>query len=164
MEDSLPLRDIHLPDPSSWFPPAIGWWLLLVLCLAAVLILRWMLKRLKQPRLKKYASREIESLIEDYLAQGDEQYFIQQLSIAMKRIGMSYFDRDQVAGSSGLRWLYQLNELAPGQWLSDAQLQLLATAPYQRSPGLDDAEIRELIDAVRRWLGGLPGSAGRASV
>ena len=27
----LPLRDIHLPEAVSWWPPAYGWWLLVVL-------------------------------------------------------------------------------------------------------------------------------------
>ena len=30
------LRDIHLPDPLSWWPPAIGWWLLVIGSLALV--------------------------------------------------------------------------------------------------------------------------------
>lgn len=32
----LPLRDIHLPPPPSWWPPAPGWWLLFALVAVAV--------------------------------------------------------------------------------------------------------------------------------
>lgn len=28
--EELPLRDIHLPETIGWFPPAIGWWLLII--------------------------------------------------------------------------------------------------------------------------------------
>ena len=35
--DQLPLRDLHLPDPVGWWPPAPGWWLLLA-TLAMLLI------------------------------------------------------------------------------------------------------------------------------
>ena len=30
----LPLRDIHLPGPIGWWPPAVGWWLVAALVLA----------------------------------------------------------------------------------------------------------------------------------
>ena len=31
------LRDIHLPQPISWWPPAPGWWILLGLLLVSIL-------------------------------------------------------------------------------------------------------------------------------
>ena len=30
MNQALPLRDIQLPDAVSWWPLAMGWWLLLL--------------------------------------------------------------------------------------------------------------------------------------
>ena len=40
------LRDIHLPEPISWWPPAPGWWILAV---ASCALLAWILKYLHQP-------------------------------------------------------------------------------------------------------------------
>jgi hypothetical protein len=45
---SLPLRDIHLPPPPSWWPPAPGWWALaaVILVLSALLFaIRWRKQR-----------------------------------------------------------------------------------------------------------------------
>lgn len=156
MDDTLPLRDIHLPDPVSWFPPAIGWWLLLAGLLLLGWLVHWLIKRARQPRLQQRAKRELEAVIEGYLLQGDKQDFIRQLSIALKRIGMSYFERAQVAGASGTPWLHRLNGLVERGRLSEQHLQLLATAPYQPAPALDDAQVDALIVAMRRWASALP--------
>lgn len=164
MENTLPLRDIHLPDPVSWFPPAIGWWLSLILLIALLLAIRWLIKRSRRPRLKKQAREEIESIIQRYLVQSDKHEFVVSLSIAIKRIGMSYFERDQVAGSSGPPWLHKINGLTQKGHLTDKQLELLAAAPYQKSPMMQEADINELIKAVRSWVSALPASTGERHV
>ena len=39
--EELALRDIHLPAPVGWWPPAPGWWLLAGLMLAVIIWLFW---------------------------------------------------------------------------------------------------------------------------
>ena len=53
----LPLRDIHLPDPVSWWPPAPGWWLLFGLSLVLGGLLVW--HRLRRRR-REAAARQAE--------------------------------------------------------------------------------------------------------
>ncbi|MGB5726303.1 MAG: DUF4381 domain-containing protein, partial [Thiogranum sp.] len=48
----LPLRDIHLPDPLSWWPPAPGWWLLLTLLVAIALLGGYLLHRYRRNALQ----------------------------------------------------------------------------------------------------------------
>ena len=51
MNPQLQLRDIHLPPEPSWWPPAPGWWVLAILLLvAAVLLTRWVWRRMRARR------------------------------------------------------------------------------------------------------------------
>ena len=53
--DNLPeLRDIHLPDGVSAFPPAYGWWLILAAIILAVVLFE-VFKILRQKSKKRYA-------------------------------------------------------------------------------------------------------------
>ena len=46
---NIPLRDIHLPGDISWWPPAIGWWIVAALIILLGLGL-YMLKRRRERR------------------------------------------------------------------------------------------------------------------
>ncbi len=165
MENELPLRDIHLPDPVSWFPPAIGWWLLAAFAVFMVLLIRWLLRISSRPRLKQRARDQIEFVVVTYLEQQDEQDLVQQLSVTLKRIGMSYFERNRIAGASGVPWLKQLNGLVKQQCrLSDEQLELLSLAPYQQPPQVSKAQATQLVDSVRQWASALPATHEVADV
>ena len=63
MEQNLPeLRDIHLPDGVSLFPPAYGWWVILgsVLLLLALIELFLILRRKSKKRYALYLLQHID--------------------------------------------------------------------------------------------------------
>jgi len=57
MQPSLDLRDIHLPEAINAWPPAIGWWLLLVLIPLLVYAGWFLFKRLTRRTALKGAKR-----------------------------------------------------------------------------------------------------------
>ncbi|MBS1202779.1 MAG: hypothetical protein H6R22_1288, partial [Chromatiaceae bacterium] len=68
------LRDWHLPDPVSWWPPAPGWWLVAGLALAAcALTLHWWLRRRRRRHgaPARAALGELERLGARLVADGD---------------------------------------------------------------------------------------------
>jgi hypothetical protein len=78
----LPLRDIHLPEPISWWPLAYGWWILLgVFGVAAVL--GWLYYR-RQYR-ERAAIRGLKSVAQA-LAEGTAPVVcVQRISMILRR-------------------------------------------------------------------------------
>lgn len=49
--DQLVLRDVHVPETPSWWPPAPGWWIVAAVLLAVALVwLAWSHRRRKRLR------------------------------------------------------------------------------------------------------------------
>lgn len=153
--DTLKLRDIHLPDGLSWWPPAIGWWVSLLLLIIIVVALILFIRKITRPSLKKMARAIVEEVIDDYSLHNDQLRLIQQFSIALRRIGMSYLPRNKTAGVSGRDWYQQLNQLAESKPLTDNTVQILLELPYQRERLLDEQQIDTLQSQVRSWVSGL---------
>ena len=152
--DQLPLRDIHLPEPVSWWPPAPGWWLLLILLVGAVLLVRWWLKR--QPALKphKLALQELRAIESAYAEHGDPQRLIQALSILLRRTVISCLPRQQAASLTGHAWLDQLNRLVDEPLFDDSLGRQLLEAPYSNKPDVDaDALVLcDLMDHLQHLI------------
>jgi Tfp pilus assembly protein PilO len=153
--DTLELRDIHLPDAVSWWPPAPGWWVLLVLLVIILLLSWWLIRILRRPVLRKRVQSEIDALIAAYRLNQNKQQLLQQLSVTLRRIGISYLPRQQSAGTLGTDWLAQLNQLVDKDPLSSDHLQLLTQAPYQRVVEPGDEQIEDLLQQIQKWVKGL---------
>ena len=39
--EEIPLRDLHLPEMTGWWPLALGWWFLIALAGCGLLYLLW---------------------------------------------------------------------------------------------------------------------------
>jgi len=153
--DSLPLRDIHLPDPVSWWPPAMGWWFLLLFSLLLIWVLVVFIKYLRKPVLKKSAKAKIDEVINAYDKHRDKQLFIQQLSVGLRRIGISYLPRNESAGIAGKDWYEKINQLVNNNKLSDEIINLLSQGPYQLQPELDEELIKRVIQRTQLWVSAL---------
>ena len=94
------LRDIHLPDPISFWPLAPGWWLAALTMVAAALILHFVLRaRRLSPR--RAALGELEQLEESYSSTGDVSALACGLSTLLRRVALLRGDRTKVASVHG---------------------------------------------------------------
>ena len=157
--ESLPLKDIHLPDPVGWWPLAPGWWILLgVIILLAVLY--FFIQRLRDKRrLAKVAMSQFDQLVANYQQHGDSQAFLNELSVLLRRLSISAFPVNDVAGLTGESWLGFLDATRQSKTgtvnFNSSIGQLLVNAPYQRSANISRNEIDKLITTAKAWIRGL---------
>ncbi len=154
--NGLQLRDIHLPDAVSWWPPAIGWWLtpLLVILLAlAFIALRHALRKRHQGSCKKIAVTELQRIKQHYADSNDALHSLRELSVLLRRVALSYLPREHSASLTGEAWIAQLNQLAQHRVFNQQHLELLSHGAYQ--PQLD-ADLEPLLKQCEQWLQHLP--------
>ncbi|MFT5115019.1 MAG: hypothetical protein ACI8P9_004362 [Parasphingorhabdus sp.] len=144
------LRDIHLPgDPSLW-PPAIGWWLLLIACLLIIwAIYKVVANFLFQRRPSKQALLELDRLESRFKSEQDTREYVQSLSMLLRRYVVSKCADPQLAARSGSHWLKLLNELSNGRAFTDGPGQVLADLPYSRTV---DVNAEALTRTIRQML------------
>ena len=150
----LPLRDIHLPEPVSWWPPAPGWWLVLALVIGLAALAVWLYRRPRRAKApRRLALRELERISRDYAVHRDPQRLAVQLSVLLRRTAISLFPRAEAAGLTGEAWLVYLDGVLRDGRFTQGVGRQLASAPY--SPATDvDAEA--LLSLCRDWIEGLP--------
>jgi hypothetical protein len=139
------LRDIHLPQV-SWWPPAIGWWVLpaavLLVLIAGVLV--WLRGR-NARALRRAARNELAVLGARHAGDGDDAALAAGLSRLLRRIAL-LLQPDVVANGESA-WREFLSTRAQTAF-TDEQVEALIDAPYRPHASFDAAA---LIDATRRW-------------
>lgn len=149
----LQLRDIQLPEPIGWWPPAPGWWLLVALALLLLAAVALFFTFRRRTRLKRSAQAELLRIRQQYQLHNDDGQTIRQLSALLRRVCISFDRREQVASLTGSAWLRYLDQLGGDQSFSRGIGQLLADAPYRQQP---EACAAELLELCQRWLHQLP--------
>ncbi len=148
MEPSqLPLKDIHLPEPVSWWPPAMGWWILLILIVALVFFSYWLYKRITRRTAIKTAIKILQDIRQDTGL--SEEQKLAELSALIRRVAISLFPRKDVAGLTGKRWLEFLDETL-GELRFSEKGKVLTDARYRKDKS--QVDIAALIALCEDWL------------
>ncbi|HEY5603610.1 MAG TPA: DUF4381 domain-containing protein [Gammaproteobacteria bacterium] len=157
--ESLPLRDIHLPDGVAWWPPALGWWLLLALIMALAALVLIVRRINKSQQFSRLALAEFNALTANYNRHGDTQKLVEDLSALLRRITLSAFPDRNAAGITGEAWLRLLDEIAeqqtsvklPAKFHSPLG-QWMVRAPYQKRVGPGPQDAQQLLSLCRDWI------------
>jgi len=145
----LDLKDIHEPEAIGWWPPAIGWWLVAIAVPLLIILLVWLYKRLTRKTALKTAKKMLVRIKQD--AAQDNLQKLGGLSVLVRRVAISVSPRAKAAGLTGRQWLEFLDASVKGLPFSEGIGQLLADAPYRKTPPTE-LEVSQLIDLCEDWL------------
>lgn len=156
----LDLRDIHLPDPVSWWPPAPGWWLLLAGIVLAIIVAMIARKIYNSKQLRRDIRTELDKIKQQYSQAQNKLQLAKSLSVLLRRASISYYPRADIAGLTGDNWLRYLDDSNSGgskgnRFQSDAG-KILLTAPYLPDTGQNSSKVdfdaEQLISLCESWL------------
>lgn len=146
------LHDIVAPPPAPWWPPAPGWlWLLAILGVLVALALLRGLIHWQRNRYRREALAELRHL-EHSAGEGNTEALLLALSTLLKRVALTAYDRERVAGLTGTAWFAFLDRTG-GTTFGEGLGQALASANYREcDAGWDANTTRALIAEVRTWI------------
>ncbi|HEB63489.1 MAG TPA: DUF4381 domain-containing protein [Gammaproteobacteria bacterium] len=143
------LRDIHSPPPISFWPPAPGWWILATLVFLSV-VSAWLFYRWQKKRaLRKMALIELNQLQQSLSKGQDLSTFSAQISTLLRRLALTQFNRNEVAGLTGRAWLEFLDRTGQTKNFTQGVGKTVITAPYQTT---SDIDAQELVSIVKDWI------------
>ena len=147
----IPLRDLHLPEPISWWPLAPGWWVVIALVLIGLgYLLRQWLRARARGAARRYALRRLADIEQAYAEHNNPVTFGASLSELLRRTMLAYAPRSNVAGLTGDEWLQWLDRDLAQPVFSNGPGRQLLDLPY-RNPESDLplADREKLVAAVR---------------
>jgi len=160
--NELPLRDIHLPDAVSWWPPAIGWWILpIIIALLGYGIYKFIQLKKQQQKTayRKMALKELSQIKSEFINQPASMECLRAISHLLRRIALSYLPREDVASLTGTQWVSQLNHLAQEATFTNTHTELLVHGPYKKQFDFDQGE---LFESCEKWIKQLPARTVKA--
>lgn len=142
------LRDVHLPAEVSWWPLAIGWWLVLaIVVLLAVVLSVLMFKKWRANRYRNSALSELTNAHARWQSDRNSGHYLATVNELLKKVMTSLGQTSNVS-KSGSRWTKSLNTLVKTP-LSEATQHALAFECYAAEP---DVNIDELHADVVNWI------------
>ena len=144
------LKDIHLPPPVSFWPPAPGWWILAVLLISFLFFggVRFY-RRHKKKKPKTEALRILKNLQILYENSQDEVVSLRNLSNLLRRTALTFYDNDEVASLQGSSWLEFLDKTGKTKEFSQGAGKVLGNEVFQQKVNPD---MNALFPLVKKWI------------
>lgn len=143
------LQPLHPPAAISWWPPAPGWWALLLL-LFILLWLGWRSFKMRRPQ--RAALRQLRQIQRNPLPDSQQLAALNQL---LKRYLLSSGAQQHNAALCGEAWLQFLDRHSQKRGFLDLPGQLLLTTPYLEDAAVEpppQESLQALFRLSRHWI------------
>jgi len=147
------LKDIHLPEAVSNFPSAIGWWLLVMIGLSALLgLIKYGSYLINKNAYRRVAIKQLHQLQADYSVHNNDLKLLSAINLLLKSVAIRQFPEQQCEKLHGQNW-QQFLSLAVSQSKS-IDLRALAelNAIYRKEVVLTNQQRYLLLLNARKWL------------
>lgn len=142
------LRDIHMPEPGGFWPPAPGWWILFALVIGLTVWGALVIHRKR--RNNRWLKTALAELTELAAAQQHNPSWFNELNRLLKRAARVRFPQQRPESLSGDAWVSFLVETSPRQTTDDqARFRALVQSCWRPDP---DIEPHQALSAAKRWL------------
>jgi len=153
------LHDIVLPEPVSWVPQTVGWWVALVLL---GLLLGWVgyttYNRWQANRYRRLALNQLRQIEAELCTPDRRVTALLELPVLMKQAVLACWKRSDVASLTGEAWLRFLDESYCGKGFTQGPGRLLPTLAYSppstfhQLGDIGSDEANKLIVLIREWI------------
>jgi hypothetical protein len=148
------LRDLALPAPAPWWPPAPGWWILGAGLVTAGLVALWRAwRRYRADAYRRQARRELDAIARR-LDAGLLAGATADLATVLKRTALAAFPRAQVASLTGPAWLSFLDWTGNTTAFTDGAGRWIARWAYAGGAAVSTPDLKAALQEARNWVAG----------
>lgn len=143
------LRDIHLPQPASFFPLPPAWWGLIVFVVTFIAVLVYVLHYRRKRHLRSALHKL--SLIEGAYQQGEDVgTCLMNLGLLLKHYAIIQFPQTQLRHLCGEQWLVFLQKTSRTRsFFGEDEIEMIYF-PYRNT--VTPSVMIKLFSAAHQWL------------
>ena len=161
------LADIHLPEPVSYWPPAIGWWILAAIFLVLLVILfRTLAGKQRQKKICQYALSELQRCYDRYSqvngssTDQNKLDYVNQFNTVIRRVALVHYPQANAASLDGTSWVDFIRQKGESSLMTDDIVRALKYGRFQTKCNVD-------VDAMQsfgnQWIESLYLEANKAN-
>jgi len=144
------LKDIRLPPSVSFWPPALGWWIIVVLILLVFVFFcrrLWISYESRKPKME--ALRLFKDLQNQHKKTNEGLTTLRNLSQLLRRVALTFYAEENVASLHGSAWLEFLDKTGKTTEFTLGAGKVFGNEVYQQKT---DLEVAALFPLVNKWL------------
>ncbi len=160
------LADIHLPPPVSYWPPAIGWWILgLLVLVALVLLIRKFVNYRRQQKICHYAQAELNRCYNRYsraetdTGDNSKLAYVNRFNAVIRRVALVHYPQANVASLDGACWLDFIREKGESSLMTE---EMAAALQYGRFQTKCDIDVDAMQSFGQQWIRSLYSGTARS--